>query len=98
MTKSKAGNVFPPGWDEKKVRELIDHHEGQTDEEAAAEDEAAFADRSFTIMQIPVELVPEVDELLVRRSSEPRSPGRGRNEKGSSRSPGKVRTGRKSAV
>lgn len=69
MTKPKIKNVFPPGWDEIKVQELIAHHEGQTDEEAAAEDEAAFSDRSFTIMQIPLDLVAEVDQLLARRSS-----------------------------
>jgi hypothetical protein len=72
MTKHKVKNVFPRGWDEKKVQELIAHHEGQTDDEAAAEDEAAFSDKSFTVMQIPVELVAEVDELLVRRASRPR--------------------------
>ena len=33
-------NEFPPGWDEERVREVIDHYESQTDEEAAAEYEA----------------------------------------------------------
>jgi hypothetical protein len=75
MTKPKQRNVFPPGWDEKKVRELIAHHESQTDEEAAAEDDAAFSDKSFTIMQIPVDLVAEVDELLTRRASTQRYHG-----------------------
>lgn len=97
MTKPKAKNVFPPGWDERKVQELIAHHEGQTDEEAAVEDDSAFSDRSFTIMQIPVKLVPEVDELLVRRSSA-RPPARGgRDNVGSSRSGGRTRTGRAAA-
>jgi hypothetical protein len=30
-------NKYPAGWNEQSVRELIDHYEGQTDEEAAAE-------------------------------------------------------------
>jgi hypothetical protein len=37
-----AKNVFPPGWDEKKVQELIAYYDQQTDEEVAAEIEAAF--------------------------------------------------------
>jgi hypothetical protein len=35
-------NRFPPGWDEDKVRQLIRHYDEQTEEEAVAEDEAAF--------------------------------------------------------
>jgi len=35
-------NKFPPGWDEKKVRKLIEYYDSQTDEEVAAElDEVA---------------------------------------------------------
>jgi len=35
-------NRFPPGWDEERVRRILAHYELQSDEEAAAEDEAAF--------------------------------------------------------
>ena len=35
-------NVFPSGWDEKKVREVIAYYDQQTDEEVAAEIDAAF--------------------------------------------------------
>ena len=35
-------SYFPPGWDEERVQRVIAHYEGQTDEEAAAEDEAVF--------------------------------------------------------
>lgn len=35
-------NVFPPGWDEKRVQELIAYYDHQTDEEVAAEIDAAF--------------------------------------------------------
>jgi hypothetical protein len=35
-------NQLPPGWDAKRVRRVLDHYEGQSEEEAAAEDEAAF--------------------------------------------------------
>ena len=38
---------FPPGWDESRVQQVLDHYETQSDEEAMAEDEAAFQlDRS----------------------------------------------------
>jgi hypothetical protein len=37
-----AKNIFPPGWDEKRVKELIAYYDQQTDEEVAAEIEVAF--------------------------------------------------------
>jgi hypothetical protein len=59
-------NMFPPGWDEERVRALIAHYENQTEDEAVAEDEAAFANEDFTVMVIPKELVPAVQALLVQ--------------------------------
>lgn len=35
-------NKFPPGWDESKVKGVLDHYENQTEEEAASEDEAVY--------------------------------------------------------
>ncbi len=46
------------GWDKERVRDVIEHYEGQTDDELAAELEAAFEDRSQTVMVIPNDLVP----------------------------------------
>ncbi len=57
---------FPPGWDEDRVREVLAHYESQTEDEALAEDEAAFEDPSQTFIQVPNELVPEVRELIDR--------------------------------
>jgi hypothetical protein len=37
-------NNFPTGWDEERVRQVLEHHENQTDDEAIAEDEAASED------------------------------------------------------
>ena len=62
----KAKNQFPPGWDEKSVREVIDYYENQTDEEAAAEHEAALAAGRETLIPIPNELVPQVGKLIAR--------------------------------
>ena len=55
---------FPPGWDEKRVREVLAHHEAQSEAEAVAEDEAAFEDPSQTLMKVPNRLVPKVRELI----------------------------------
>ncbi|MFQ5632389.1 MAG: hypothetical protein ACE5I1_26770 [bacterium] len=57
-------NKFPKGWDEKRVRKLLAYYESQSEEEAVAEDEAAFEDKTQTFMEIPNELIPEVRELI----------------------------------
>jgi hypothetical protein len=57
---------LPPGWDEERVRDVLEHYERQTDDEAAAEDEAAFASETETFIQVPNELVPAVRELLAK--------------------------------
>ena len=50
-------NRFPPGWDEERVRRLIERYESQTEDEAVAEDEAAIEDASQTLIEVPNELV-----------------------------------------
>jgi hypothetical protein len=59
-------NRFPPGWDEARVRRVLDHYENQTDDEAVAEDEAAFEKEGETVMTVPHELVPAVRELIAK--------------------------------
>lgn len=58
---------FPPGWDEARVRRVLDYYEQQSDDEAVAEDEAAYESTTHTSMEVPVDLVPAVRELLARR-------------------------------
>ena len=58
---------FPPGWDEERVKRVIEHYESQSEEEAVAEDEAALDSSAVTVMNIPQELIPEVRELIARR-------------------------------
>ena len=55
---------FPPGWDEQRVRRVLEHYESQSEEEAVAEDEAGIA--NSTVMDVPVELVPTVRELIAK--------------------------------
>lgn len=65
----KDPNKYPPGWDRKRVQAVIEYYESQTEEEALAEDEAAFEDEDRTAMLIPNHLVPEVEALLAQRES-----------------------------
>ena len=58
--------VYPPGWDEARVRRVLSHYEAQSDEEAVAEDEAAFEAAGQTVMEVPTELVPSVRELIAK--------------------------------
>ncbi len=60
---------FPPGLDEDRVREVLAHYEGQTEDEQFAEIEAAREAEGMTLMAIPTELVPEVRALLARKQS-----------------------------
>lgn len=62
-------NKFPPGWDEERVKRVLVHYESQTEEEAVAEDEAAFEAADQTIMEVPTELVPKVRELIAKHQA-----------------------------
>jgi len=62
-------NQFPPGWDHKRIQKVIDHYDNQTEDEAVAEDEAAFRDEALTVMAIPKELVPAVRALIARHAA-----------------------------
>ena len=59
---------FPPGWDEERVQRLLRHYESLSEEEAVAEDEAAFENSTQTVMEVPKELVPAVRALIADRS------------------------------
>ena len=60
---------FPKGWNEERVHKLLDYYEGQSEEEAIAEDEAAYDSVTHTAMEIPVDLVPEVRQLIAKRQT-----------------------------
>jgi hypothetical protein len=60
---------FPPGWDEERVRQLLARYESQTEEEAVAEDEAAYARQGLTMVEVPSELLPRVRRLIAEHSS-----------------------------
>lgn len=60
MSKSQ----FPPGWNEDRVKQVLAHYEGQSEEAAIAEDEAMLEHPGETFMEVPVELVPKIRELI----------------------------------
>ncbi|WP_295884871.1 hypothetical protein [uncultured Thiohalocapsa sp.] len=63
-------NAFPKGWDEDRVRQVLDHYERQSEDEQFAEIEAAFEQEDTITMSIPASLVPEVRALLARSSNQ----------------------------
>jgi hypothetical protein len=65
----RQSSKFPPGWDEERVKQILAHYESQTEEEAVAEDEAAFEAADQTVMEIPTDLVPKVRELIAKHQA-----------------------------
>jgi hypothetical protein len=59
-------SAFPPGWDADRVAKVLGHYESQTEDQAVAEDEAAFETDGQTMMEVPTELVPAVRELIAK--------------------------------
>ncbi len=68
--KRQRTNKFPVGWDEARVRSVLAHYEKQSDEQAAAEDEAGLKGPPETIFKVPRKLVPVVRELIAQNGDE----------------------------
>ena len=60
---------FPSGWNEERVKKVLAHYESQSEDEAVAEDEAAYEAPGQTVMEVPTDLVPAVRELIAKRKS-----------------------------
>ena len=60
---------LPPGWDETRVRELLNHYDNQDEDERAAEIEAAWEAEGMTLMSVPTDLVPEIRAILARKQT-----------------------------
>jgi hypothetical protein len=71
---------YPAGWDEERVRKLLLHYEAQTEEEAVAEDEAAFRRRDQTVMVVPTQLVSTITKMIAREGKRRQSPARRPNK------------------
>jgi 5-formyltetrahydrofolate cyclo-ligase len=66
MKKTKKQEL-PSGWTEKRIRQLAEYYDNQTEEEQAAEIEAAWRSDNVTMMPVPTERVSEVLRLLARK-------------------------------
>ena len=58
---------LPQGWDESRLRKVLDHYESQSNDAAAEEDQGAFESTTHTAMEVPIELVAEVRNLIAKR-------------------------------
>jgi len=67
-TKRKKKQQFPRGWDEKRIKDVIDYYDRQTEEEELAEYEAAMKLDGQSVLLVPTKLVPEIQRLIARRS------------------------------
>ena len=56
---------FPPGWNADRVKRLIDHYEGLSEDEQVAEDEAAAREGTGqAVISVPEDLLPAIRQLL----------------------------------
>jgi len=62
-------NKFPPGWNAERVKRVLEQYEAQSEDEAVAEDEAAYEMPGQTIMEVPTDIVPAVRELIAKRNA-----------------------------
>jgi hypothetical protein len=63
-------NNFLKGWDNDRVKRVLDYYENQTENEAIAEDESAWEDSTQTFIEVPNELIPYIRELIARKAGE----------------------------
>jgi len=61
---SKDPNRYPKGLNHRKVRDLIKYYETQSDAAAIAEANAAYRRRTSALIEVPVELLPQVRRLI----------------------------------
>ncbi len=62
----KKENKFPAGWNSQRVQKILAGYESQSEEEAVAEDEAAYEDSTQTMIEVPKALVPVIRELIAK--------------------------------
>ncbi len=57
---------YPKGWNARQIKDLAEHYENQSQDEAVAEDEAAYRSTRMTMMAVPVQLVPKVQKMITK--------------------------------
>ena len=66
MKNTKDPNRYPKGLNRKKVQELIDYYDHQSDADAIADAEASYRRRSTSCIEVPVKLLPAVRQPIAR--------------------------------
>ena len=84
---------LPKGWTLEEVEEVRKYYDAQTEEEAAAEIEAAFRSREVVVMTVPWELVPRMRKMIAEHMGK----GRGKARKGKGKRARMLNTRRESA-
>jgi hypothetical protein len=65
-----SGQKFPPGWDAERVKRVLAHYEGLSEEEQAAEDEESAREQAGqAVIAVPEELLPAIRQLLATHKS-----------------------------
>lgn len=59
-----SDNKFPAGWDDRRVKNLLGHYESQSEEDAIAEDTAAYESTTHTMMSVPIAMAPQVRAMI----------------------------------
>ena len=65
-TMSKTPIKYPKGWTARQIKDLAAHYEKQNEDEAVAEDDAAYRNTRLTMMAVPVKLVPKVQKMIAK--------------------------------
>lgn len=61
---------FPLGWDAERVKQLLSHYEGLSEDEQVAEDEEAAAEHAGqAVIAVPDTLLPAIRQLLASHRS-----------------------------
>lgn len=56
---------FPPGWDAERVKRLLSHYDGMSEDEQVAEDEEAASEQAGqAVITVPDDLLPVIRRLL----------------------------------
>jgi hypothetical protein len=56
---------FPPGWDERRVKELLEELDNRSEDDWVIADEAAASEsEDQVVVTVPVALMPEIRRLL----------------------------------
>ncbi len=64
---------FPAGWDEARVKGVLDHYESQSGDDAVAEDQATLDDPGQTLIEVPTKIVPRIRELIAESEAQDKS-------------------------